>query len=100
MINNFMLKLDRGLPRENKASRAGWSNVKHPHRQKTSSFFWAVMAAAGGLLASNTMLADGLHLSREFNKPGNILIADQFNNRVIEIDKAGNIRWSFGLGTE
>jgi hypothetical protein len=29
---------------------------------------------------------------------GNILIADQFNNRVIEADPAGNIVWQFGLG--
>src|SRR5258708_30568169 len=28
----------------------------------------------------------------------NILIADQFNNRVIEADPAGNIVWQFGLG--
>ena len=33
-----------------------------------------------------------------FNRPGNILITDQFNNRVIEIDTAGNIVWSFGNG--
>jgi hypothetical protein len=33
-----------------------------------------------------------------FNRPGNILIADQFNNRVIEITPAGHIVWSFGLG--
>ena len=33
-----------------------------------------------------------------FNHPGNILIADQFNNRVIEADPAGNIIWQFGLG--
>ncbi len=33
-----------------------------------------------------------------FNKPGNILIADQFNNRVIEATPAGQIVWSFGLG--
>ncbi len=33
-----------------------------------------------------------------FNQPGNLLIADQFNNRVIEIDPAGDIVWSFGLG--
>ena len=32
------------------------------------------------------------------NRPGNILIADQFNNRVIEITPAGNIVWSFGRG--
>jgi hypothetical protein len=34
----------------------------------------------------------------EFNQPGNILITDQFNNRVIEIDPQGNIVWVFGLG--
>ncbi len=39
----------------------------------------------------------GTDLSR-FNHPGNVLIADQFNNRVIETDKKGNIVWSFGLG--
>jgi hypothetical protein len=33
-----------------------------------------------------------------FNRPGNILIADQFNNRVIEIDPQGNIVWQFGKG--
>ncbi len=32
----------------------------------------------------------------KFNHPGNILITDQFNNRVIEIDPAGNIVWQFG----
>jgi hypothetical protein len=35
---------------------------------------------------------------RRFNRPGNVLIADQFNNRVLEADPAGNIIWSFGLG--
>lgn len=33
-----------------------------------------------------------------FNTPGDILIADQFNNRVIEADANGNIIWQFGLG--
>src|SRR5258708_39201493 len=33
-----------------------------------------------------------------FNSRGNILIADQFNNRVIEVDRQGNIVWQFGLG--
>jgi hypothetical protein len=37
---------------------------------------------------------------RSFNQPGNILIADQFNNRVIETDPDGNIIWQFGLGPE
>ena len=33
-----------------------------------------------------------------FNQPGNVLITDQFNNRVIEIDPAGEIVWQFGNG--
>lgn len=33
-----------------------------------------------------------------FNQPGNLLIADQYNNRVIETDTKGNIVWSWGLG--
>ncbi len=37
-------------------------------------------------------------LNAEFNDPGNILIADQFNNRVIEIDRQKHIVWQFGLG--
>jgi len=42
--------------------------------------------------------AAGQHLSSSFNRPGNTLIADQFNNRVIEVDPDGNIVWHFGLG--
>jgi hypothetical protein len=37
-------------------------------------------------------------LDRHFNQPGNILIADQFNNRVIEATPNGNIIWHYGLG--
>jgi outer membrane protein assembly factor BamB len=37
-------------------------------------------------------------INPQFNSPGNILITDQFNNRVIEIDRAGNIVWQFGKG--
>src|ERR1700730_3152238 len=48
----------------------------------------SALALAGNVLA----------LSPEFNKPGHVLIADQFNNRVIEADENGNIVWSFGLG--
>jgi hypothetical protein len=33
-----------------------------------------------------------------FNIPGNILISDQFNNRVIEVSRSGQIVWSFGSG--
>ena len=31
-----------------------------------------------------------------FNKRGDILISDQFNNRVIEVSRGGKIVWSFG----
>jgi hypothetical protein len=55
-------------------------------------------AAAGVTLAGNAAPLESVHLNRNFNRPGNILIADQFNNRVVEIDAAGTILWSFGLG--
>ena len=56
---------------------------------------------AGTMLESTG--AQALHEAgffRHFNEPGNILISDQFNNRVIEIDphRAGEIVWSFGGG--
>jgi len=35
-----------------------------------------------------------------YNKPGNILIADQFNNRVLEVDPSTNeVLWQFGDGS-
>ncbi|HEY2445014.1 MAG TPA: hypothetical protein VGI20_04680 [Rhizomicrobium sp.] len=43
-------------------------------------------------------LAGSVRNPAMFNHPGNLLTADQFNNRVIETDKNGNIVWSWGLG--
>jgi outer membrane protein assembly factor BamB len=40
----------------------------------------------------------GTSAAGPFNTPGNILITDQFNNRVIEIDPSGTIVWTFGSG--
>src|SRR5579859_157453 len=37
-------------------------------------------------------------LNGQFNSHDNTLIADQFNNRVIEVDRNGHIVWHFGLG--
>jgi hypothetical protein len=54
----------------------------------------APAASATGHATSSALTA----LSPEFNRPGNILIADQFNNRVIEVDPAGRIVWQFGKG--
>lgn len=61
----------------------------------------AVLLLFAGLavsyFASGTRVA---HASEggEFNRPGNILISDQFNNRVIEVDRNKHIVWSFGSG--
>jgi hypothetical protein len=49
-----------------------------------------------GLGASSSV--QGRQLNPHFNQPGNLLIADQFNNRVIETDPSGHILWQFGLG--
>jgi hypothetical protein len=40
----------------------------------------------------------GSTVASSFNKPGDVLISDQFNNRVIEINRAGKIVWQFGIG--
>jgi hypothetical protein len=53
----------------------------------------ALMVSLSMLLGALPVLAAG-----GFNSPGNILISDQFNNRVIEIDPDGHIIWSFGRG--
>ena len=49
-----------------------------------------------GLSASAVALHAREH--HEFNEPGNYLIADQFNNRVIEVEPDGEIVWQFGRG--
>src|SRR5258708_18866456 len=38
------------------------------------------------------------YASDGFNTPGNVLISDQFNNRVIEVDRNKHIVWQFGSG--
>jgi outer membrane protein assembly factor BamB len=50
------------------------------------------------LVAGSFLVATPQNAQTKFNQPGNILITDQFNNRVIEIDPAGNIVWQFGNG--
>jgi hypothetical protein len=34
-----------------------------------------------------------------FNHPGNVLIADQFNNRIVEVDSHRRVVWQFGNGS-
>jgi hypothetical protein len=61
---------------------------------------WVGRAIPAGvfLLAVTSVRAGDFRLNRGFNEEGNLLIADQFNNRVIEADRAGHIVWSYGLG--
>jgi len=47
---------------------------------------------------SDTCNCNICNASDKFNKSGNILISDQFNNRVIEINQRGDIVWFYGLG--
>jgi len=68
--------------------------MKKPNGQFAHICKIVVLLAVGCLIIGGT----GGAQSSKFNQPGNILITDQFNNRVIEIDPAGNIVWQFGLG--
>jgi hypothetical protein len=53
----------------------------------------------GAALASTAALAADDNSDR-FNGPGNVLITDQFNNRVIEVNpRTHRIVWSFGDGS-
>jgi hypothetical protein len=72
------------------------------------------VTAAGGALALLALGAAGLSAAASparaaqaaaavtpsgFNTPGNILISDQFNNRVIEVNKLHQVVWHFGDGS-
>lgn len=73
------------------------------HKNRRVSRLRALAAAATFCLflafgAPPAIAALGFQSMLGFNHAGDILIADQFNNRVIEITPAGNIVWSFGRG--
>ena len=63
------------------------------NRVATVRCFAAVMAVAAFSFPVFAEEDEG-----EFNEPGNSLIADQFNNRVIEVEPGGRIVWQFGKG--
>jgi len=57
-------------------------------------FFFVAVAA---IVVASTLAANA---AEHYNKSGNILIADQFNNRVLEVDpQTNNVIWSFGDGS-
>jgi PQQ-like domain len=60
------------------------------------------LAVAGALIAFAALwvvLSPASAATPAFNHKGNVLIADQFNNRVIEVATNGHIVWHFGTGS-
>jgi len=51
------------------------------------------------VLCSTSMLTARPASATAFNMRGDVLIADQFNNRVIEIDGSHHVVWHFGNGS-
>jgi hypothetical protein len=101
MSNKCLLPLARAVPREKSSRHPNRAGIRAPHYRRRAAavltrLFCIVSVGAGILFESGA--AEAHRFDRSFNRPGNILIADQFNNRVIEITPAGNILWSFGLG--
>src|ERR1700680_307607 len=74
----------------------GRSNPRSPLARR------AITLAAPLLMAGTVLGTGAAHVSAgrasAFNSPGDILISDQFNNRVVEIDRDHHVVWSFGGG--
>jgi hypothetical protein len=105
MLKKCIPKSARSELRGNTAGKTGWfkasSTNPHPPKRRLNDWaadIWPVLTVAAMLMMAGTVLAASTPSNRTFNRPGNITIADQFNNRVIEITPAGDIVWSFGLG--
>jgi outer membrane protein assembly factor BamB len=76
-------------------------NQKPIFKSRAAVSWCFTLIVLGGLTFIVAASASGREARRFFNEPGNILIADQFNNRVIEIDpNDGDILWQFGRGPE
>jgi outer membrane protein assembly factor BamB len=71
---------------------------KKNNRTRAAAVSPPAIALIGIMALATSLPANEFGLNRQFNQRGNILISDQFNNRVIEINPAGNIVWSFGRG--
>jgi hypothetical protein len=76
---SFKTTPDRGI--QGRKPHEGWM------ARTILSMFWMFVAPLATLAGA-----------QEFNQRGDLLIADQFNNRVIEIAPDGDIVWQFGLG--
>jgi hypothetical protein len=59
-----------------------------------------ISGPTGAVAADLAASASDASLGRFFGRDTRILISDQFNNRVIEIDRTGAIHWHFGNGPQ
>ena len=74
-------------------------NLKRIHSVQTVASLLILAILVTSLAVSAYAAAYDTAGSDGFNKPGNLLITDQFNNRVIEVNpNTGHIVWSFGSG--
>lgn len=74
----------------------------HPHyplRNNVAVRFTAVLFVISIFSMFSLAQVSGASNRDAFNRPGNILISDQFNNRVIEVDRHHHIVWQFGDGS-
>jgi hypothetical protein len=69
-----------------------------PNTASRGAILGAIAATVLTLATHDGLAAPLFRINPRFNEPGNILISDQFNNRVIEVTPAGNIVWQFGGG--
>jgi outer membrane protein assembly factor BamB len=72
--------------------------LEHFHKYCACVLIAAGVVIVARVSAQDTNLMQDCMPNKFFNKHGNILIADQFNNRVIEVRTNGDIIWQFGLG--
>ena len=73
-------------------------NTRHAvgrRRALTSAAGLLGLAAVSTIAAGSAAAAPGAHRQG----PSDILIADQFNNRVVQIDRTHHVVWSFGDGS-
>lgn len=76
-----------------------------PRHPATNTNSWRngprALALAATIGALSLLSPPAVHANDEggFNQPGNVLIADQFNNRVVEVDRDHHVVWHFGDGS-